>query len=150
MIDAFMKTRPIFQPPHFKDFMDLTDVMYSPALHEKIKFIIAGGEGSPMRETNFEQDLMYPMFNVDNNMISNLTTLTIVPYKPPITFVVHVNSPATPTILLNENASAYQEYGAILQNPITLQVCNNSTKTWEEGFHNHYLIYLLTCMEFDL
>jgi hypothetical protein len=44
-------------------------------------------------------------------MISNLATSTIVPYKPPITFVVHANSLATPTILLNENASAHQEYG---------------------------------------
>jgi hypothetical protein len=35
MIDAFMKTRPIFQPLHFKDFMDPTDAMYNPLFHEK-------------------------------------------------------------------------------------------------------------------
>ncbi len=32
MIDSFMKAKPIFQPPHFRDFMDPNDVMYSPLL----------------------------------------------------------------------------------------------------------------------
>ncbi len=35
MIDAFMKTRPIFQPPHFRDFMDPIDAMYNPFVHEE-------------------------------------------------------------------------------------------------------------------
>jgi hypothetical protein len=35
MIDAFTKIRPIFQPLHFKDFMDPTDAMYNLPLHEK-------------------------------------------------------------------------------------------------------------------
>jgi hypothetical protein len=35
MIDAFMKTRPIFQPSHFKNFMDPIDAIYNPPLHEK-------------------------------------------------------------------------------------------------------------------
>jgi len=42
-IDAFMKTRPIFQPPHSRDFMDLTDDVCNPTFQET-KFIIAGGE----------------------------------------------------------------------------------------------------------
>jgi hypothetical protein len=32
MIDSFMKTKPIFQPPHFRDFMDLNDAVYNPPL----------------------------------------------------------------------------------------------------------------------
>jgi hypothetical protein len=87
-----------------------------------------------MHEANLEQDLMYIMFNVDNNMIYSLATPTIVPYKPPTTFVVHANSHATSTILLSENASAHQEYGAPLGSPITPQVHNNLAKAWEESF----------------
>lgn len=87
-----------------------------------------------MREANLEQDLMYIMFNADNNMISSLATSTIVLYKPPTTFVVHTNNPATLTILLSENASAHQEYGVPLRSPITPQVRNNLAKVWEESF----------------
>jgi hypothetical protein len=87
-----------------------------------------------MREANLEQDLMYIMFNVDNNMISCLVTLTIVPYKPPTTFVIYANKPTTPIIILNENANAHKKYGAPLQSPITPQEHNNLTKAWEEGF----------------
>jgi hypothetical protein len=30
IINSFMKTRPIFQPSHFRDFMDLNNVVYIP------------------------------------------------------------------------------------------------------------------------
>jgi hypothetical protein len=54
MIDAFMKIRPIFQQPHSRDFMDLTNAMYKPLLHEETESIIASGEGSPMCEVDLE------------------------------------------------------------------------------------------------
>jgi hypothetical protein len=38
--------------------MDMTNAMYSPPLHEKIEFIIVGGEGSPRHEANLEQNIM--------------------------------------------------------------------------------------------
>jgi hypothetical protein len=78
MIDTFMKTRPIFQPSHFRDFMDPTDVVYNPLLHEEIKSVTVDGEGSLMCEIDLEQDPIYTMFNVDENMISNLAT----PHNP--------------------------------------------------------------------
>jgi len=65
MIDAFMKTRPIFQQLHSRDFMDLIDVVYNPLLHEETESVIVGGKGSPMCEVDLEQDLMYTMFNVE-------------------------------------------------------------------------------------
>jgi hypothetical protein len=30
MINSFMKTKPIFQPPHFWEFMETNDAMYNP------------------------------------------------------------------------------------------------------------------------
>jgi hypothetical protein len=74
MIDAFMKTRPIFQQLHSKDFMDPTNVVYNPLLHEETESVIVGGEGFLMCEVDLEQDLMYTMFNVDGDMISNPAT----------------------------------------------------------------------------
>jgi hypothetical protein len=34
MINSFMKTRPIFQPLHSRDFMDLNNAMYNPPFQE--------------------------------------------------------------------------------------------------------------------
>ncbi len=78
MIDTFMKTRSIFQLPHFRGFMDPIDAMYNPLLHEEIEFVAVGGEGSSICEVDLEQDPMYTMFNVDGNMISNRAT----PHNP--------------------------------------------------------------------
>jgi hypothetical protein len=78
MIDAFMKTRPVFQPSHSRDFMDPTDAVYNPFLHGKIESVTTSDEGSLTCEANLEQDPMYTMFNVDGKMISNPTT----PHNP--------------------------------------------------------------------
>jgi len=84
MIETFMKIRPIFQPPHCRDFMDPTNAVYNPLFHEKTKFVTSG-EGSPMCEVDLEQDPMYTMFNVDGNMISNPAT----PHNPIQTYNTH-------------------------------------------------------------
>jgi hypothetical protein len=38
MIDAFMKTKPIFQSPHSKEFMHPNDTMFTASPHE-LKYI---------------------------------------------------------------------------------------------------------------
>jgi hypothetical protein len=103
-IDTFMKTRPIFQPPHSRDFMDLTDDMCNPAFQET-KIIIASGERTPMCEIDLDLEPMYTMFNVDGNMISNHVTPTTNLNKP-ATFTIPINNFATSTMLLKENSSA--------------------------------------------
>jgi hypothetical protein len=45
MIYSFTKTRPIFQPPHSKDFMDLIDDVCN-LIFFFFKSIIVGGEGT--------------------------------------------------------------------------------------------------------
>jgi hypothetical protein len=106
MIDSFMKTKPIFQPPHFRDFMNLNDAMYSPPLQET-EFVATSGEAFPMCEANLDAKLMYMMFNVNGKLIYNLATpTTIGPYNL-ITPIVP-NSLITPTILLSQNASGHR------------------------------------------
>jgi hypothetical protein len=104
-IDAFMKTRPIFQPPHSRDFMDSVDDVCSPTFQET-KFIIASDEGTSMCEIELDQEPVYTMFNVDCNMISNPATLTTNPNKP-TTLTILINNFATSTMLLNENSSVH-------------------------------------------
>jgi len=101
-----MKTKPIFQPPHFKDFMDPNNAMYSPPFQET-KYVATCGEGSPMCEANLDAKLMYMMFNVNGKLISNLPTpTTIGPYNLVIPIVP--NNLTTPTILLSQNASGHR------------------------------------------
>jgi hypothetical protein len=45
IIDALMKTIPIFQAPHSKDFMDLNHAMYTPTSQEFES--IPSGQGPP-------------------------------------------------------------------------------------------------------
>ncbi len=103
MIDSFMKTKPIFQPLHFRDFMNPNNIMYNPPLQE-IESIAIGGEGSPMCEANLDAKLMYMMFNVSGKLISNLATPTTIGQYNMVTPIV-INSLTTPTILLSQNAS---------------------------------------------
>jgi hypothetical protein len=116
IINAFMKTRPIFQPPHFRDIMDLQRMLCT---------ITIGGEGSQMCEIDLDPKPMHTMFNVNGNLISDLATPTTVPYNP--TTPIVPNSLVTLIVLFNENASEHQD-GAFLQSPITPHVHNNSTK----------------------
>jgi hypothetical protein len=96
-IYTFMKTRPIFQPPHSRGFMNQIDDVCSPVL-KKTKSIIAGGEGTLMCEVYLDPQPMYTMFNVDDNMISNPTTPTTNLNKP-TTLTILTNSLATLTML---------------------------------------------------
>ncbi len=94
IIDASMKTTPIFQAPHSKDFMDLNHAMYTPTSQEFES--IASGQGSPTCE---DLDLEPIHFNVGGNLmshgLSNHATPTI------------INSPTTPTVPINQNATTH-------------------------------------------
>jgi hypothetical protein len=104
-IDTFMKIRPLFQPPHSKDFMNLTNDVCSPAFQDFV-FLIVGGEGTPMCEVDLDLKPMYIMFNVDGNMKSNPTTLTTDLNKH-VTLTIPINNFPTPTMLINEKSSAH-------------------------------------------
>ncbi len=108
MIENFMKTRPIFQPPHCRDFMGPTDAVYNPFFHEKTKFVTTSGEGSPMcvkdprcvkLTWNKIQCIQCSMLMVTWSPILQHPTI---PYKP-TTPIVPTNNPTTLTILLCEN-----------------------------------------------
>jgi len=66
IIDAFMKTIPIFKASHSKDFMDLNHAMYTPTPQEFES--IASGQGSPTCE---DLDLEPIHFNVSGNLMSH-------------------------------------------------------------------------------
>jgi len=65
------------------------------------KYIIVGGEGTPMCEVDLDLKPMCTMFNVDNNRISNPATPTTNPNKL-TTFTIPTNSFATSTMLLKQ------------------------------------------------
>lgn len=85
IIDASMKTIPIFQAPHSKDFMDLNHVMYTPTSEEFES--IASGKGSPKCE---DLDLEWIHFNVGGNLMSH-----------------GLSNHATPTVPINQNATTH-------------------------------------------
>ncbi len=79
MIDAFVKTKPIFQSPHSKDFMHPNDIMFIANPHE-LKYITSG-QRSPMHE-DLDPKLMHMMFNVVGNFMSNIIPSLATPIIP--------------------------------------------------------------------
>jgi hypothetical protein len=82
-IDAFMKTKPIFQSPHSKDFMHPNDTMFA-ANHHELKYITSGLR-SPMHE-DLDAKLMRMKFNVVGNFMSHI----IPSLATPIFLISHI------------------------------------------------------------
>lgn len=111
MIDAFVKTKLIFQSSHSKDFMHPNDTMYIVSPHE-LKYITSG-QRSPMHE-DLNTKSMHMMFNVVGNFMSHI-----------------IPSLATPIISVSHNAITHHH---LLISLVTAQVGKKATNK-ETTFH---------------